>query len=56
MCFDAIKLRLISLGFSMNDDKGFGSGTEKAVNALLKKWGYKENGIAGEKFIKKIMK
>lgn len=52
----ALKRRLISLGFSMNDDKGFGSGTEKAVNAKLKEWGCKPNGIAGEKFIKKIMK
>lgn len=52
----AVKRRLIALGYTLNDDNIFGSGTEKAVNALLKKWGYKENGIAGEKFIKKIMK
>lgn len=51
-----VKRRLIEIGYSMKDDYGFGSGTEKAVNALLKKWGYKPNGIAGEKFIKRIMK
>lgn len=52
----ALKRRLISLGYSMNNDTGFGSGTEKAVNALLKKWGYKENGIAGKKFLTFVMK
>ena len=37
------------------DENGiFGDGTEKAVNALLKKWGYKQTSIAGEKFIKKL--
>jgi hypothetical protein len=38
----------------VNNDKKFGNGTEKAVNQLLKKWGFKENGIAGENFIKKL--
>lgn len=32
----------------------FGEPTEKAVNALLKKWGYTPNGIAGEKFVKML--
>lgn len=37
------------------DENGiFGDGTEKAVNALLKKWGYKQTSVAGEKFIKKL--
>lgn len=37
------------------DENGtFGDGTEKAVNGLLKKWGYAQNGIAGDKFIKKL--
>ena len=36
------------------EDGGFGEGTLIAVNALLKKWGYKQNGIAGERFIKKL--
>ncbi len=38
----------------LDDSGGFGGGTQNAVNALLKKWGYKENGVAGDKFIKKI--
>lgn len=45
---------LISAG--MKKDRKFGAGTKKAVNQLLKKWGYKTNGIAGEKFIKKLNK
>lgn len=51
-----LKRRLIALGYKINDDKGFGAGTEKAVNSLLRKWGYKENGIAGEKFAKFVMR
>lgn len=51
-----LKRRLIALGYKLNDDEGFGSGTEKAVNSLLKKWGYRENGIAGKKFAKFVMK
>ena len=35
-------------------DNTFGPGTTKVVNDLLKKWGYKQNGIAGEGFIKKL--
>jgi GH25 family lysozyme M1 (1,4-beta-N-acetylmuramidase) len=35
-------------------DEGFGSGTTAVVNTLLKKWGYKPNGIAGEGFVKKL--
>lgn len=35
-------------------DNTFGPGTTKVVNDLLKKWGYKQNGIAGENFIKKL--
>lgn len=38
----------------VNNDNVFGDGTEKAVNQLLKKWGYKQNGVAGENFIKKL--
>ena len=38
----------------INNDKSFGNGTEKAVNELLKKWGYRQTGIAGSKFIKKL--
>lgn len=37
------------------DENGiFGDGTHKAVNGLLKKWGYAENGIAGDNFIKRL--
>lgn len=35
----------------VDSTSGFGSGTTKAVNAVLKKYGYKETGIAGSKFI-----
>lgn len=52
----ALKCRLMALGYKMNDDHGFGAGTEKAVNSLLGKWGYRENGIAGDKFLKIVMK
>ena len=52
----ALKCRLMALGYKMSDNSGFGSGTEKAVNSLLKKWGYRENGIAGDKFLKIVMK
>ena len=51
-----LKCRLMALGYPMNKDKGFGSGTEAAVNDLLRIWGYKQNGIAGEKFAEFVMK
>jgi hypothetical protein len=38
----------------VNDDSKFGDGTEKAVNELLAKWGYAENGVAGENFSRKL--
>ena len=38
----------------VRNNKKFGNGTKKAVNQLLEKWGYKQNGIAGEKFLKKL--
>ena len=44
--------KLITQG--VNNDNKFGEGTEKAVNILLKKWGYKQTGIAGENFIKRL--
>lgn len=44
--------KLITQG--VNNDNKFGEGTQKAVNQLLKKWGYKQTGIAGENFIKKL--
>lgn len=36
------------------NDGLFGNTTKKAVNELLKKWGYKENGIAGTQFVNKL--
>lgn len=39
---------------SVDSTGGFGGGTEKAVNQLLKKWGYAQNGIAGKNFINKL--
>lgn len=51
-----LKQRLKALGYSVDDTDGFGNGTEKAVNSLLKKWGYRENGIAGKKFAKFVMR
>ncbi len=40
----------------MDENRYFGDGTLKAVNQLLKKWGYKQNGIAGDNFIKRLTK
>lgn len=39
---------------NVDNNTAFGSGTEKAVNQVLKKLGYKETGVAGENFIKKF--
>lgn len=48
----AKKLNIHSFG--MDENVHVGDGTIRAINYLLGKWGYKQNGIAGEKFIKKI--
>lgn len=50
------KLLILSGANGLDSSGGFGGGTEKAVNALLKKWGYRQNGIAGQKFINKLYK
>lgn len=52
MILEAKKKGFISQG--VNNDEIFGKGTEKAVNELLKKWKFKQNGIAGKNFIKKL--
>lgn len=39
---------------SMNENRTVGDGTLAAINYLLGKWGYKQNGIAGENFIKRL--
>ena len=40
--------------YGMDNNKPFGDGTLKAVNYLLGQWGYTQNGIAGENFIKRL--
>ena len=50
------KLLMLSGASGLDSSGGFGGGTEKVVNALLKKWGYRQNGIAGQKFINKLYK
>ena len=53
----AVKQRMKVKGATYLDDTGgFGGGTEKAVNALLREWGYIETGIIGENFVKRVMK
>lgn len=52
LLFIAEKLGLGDVG--MDENGGFGNGTLKAVNYWLKKWGYEQNGIAGDNFIKKL--
>ena len=44
---------MTSANFDCSHDK-FAAGTEKAVNDILTKWGYQQNGVAGENFIKKL--
>lgn len=51
-----LKQRLKALGYKLDDTQGFGGGTEQAVNKLLSLWGYKPNGIAGERFAEFVMK
>lgn len=40
--------------YGMDKNKSFGDGTLNAVNYLLGVWGYQQNGIAGENFIKRL--
>ena len=40
--------------YGMDENQSVGDGTVKAVNYLLGVWGYKQNDVAGEKFIKKL--
>lgn len=40
--------------YGMDNNRPFGDGTLKAVNYLLGSWGYSQNGIAGENFIKRL--
>jgi hypothetical protein len=38
----------------VNNNNVFGNGTEKATNELLKRFGYKQNGIAGNGLVKAL--
>ena len=50
-----LKCWLSSCRFKLDDNDSFGEGTEKAVNGVLRKFGYAQNGIAGKKFAKKFI-
>lgn len=50
----ALKQLLILDGAKLDDNAVIGKGTVSAINSRLKAWGYKQNGIAGKKFIKKL--
>lgn len=50
----AKKLKITTQGMDQNGI--FGDGTEKAVNQVLKKGGYTQNGIAGDNFVKYLYK
>ena len=50
-----LKCWLSSCGFKLDDNDSFGEGTERAVNGVLQKSGYAQNGIAGKKFAKKYI-
>lgn len=54
MLLYAKKLGIITQG--MSEDKVFGDGTLIAVNELLKKGNYNQNGIIGDNFIKYLSK
>lgn len=52
-----VKCRMKKIGYNYLDlDGGFGGGTEKAVNDLLRLWGYKQNGVIGKNFVDIVMK
>lgn len=38
----------------LDKNRYFGDGTLNAVNSLLGVWGYRKNGVAGEKFIRRL--
>lgn len=39
---------------AVKNDSGFGAGTEKATNELLKRFGFMENGIAGDELVRRL--
>lgn len=42
--------------YGMDENGVFGNGTINAVNYLLGQWGYQQNGIAGDNFVKRLCK
>lgn len=42
--------------YGMDENEWIGDGTLKAINYMLDKWGFQQNGIAGANFIKRIGK
>lgn len=54
MLIQAKKLKITTQG--MDENGVFGDGTQIAVNQVLKKGGYEQNGIAGENFVKYLAK
>jgi hypothetical protein len=50
----ARQLKITNQG--MDENGVFGDGTQIAVNQVLKKGGYVQNGIAGDNFIKYLAK
>lgn len=50
----ALKQLLMIDGAKLDDNAKIGKGSVSAINARLKAWGYKPNGIAGKGFIKKL--
>lgn len=40
--------------YGIDETNTVGDNTERCINYFLRKWGYKENGVAGERFIKKL--
>ena len=51
----AVKQRLKSIGYKVDDTGGFGDGTEHAIKDLQRIWGYRQTGEVGENFVRKIM-
>lgn len=41
-------------GYGIDESNTIGDNTVRCINYFLRKWGYQENGVAGEKFIKKL--
>lgn len=40
--------------YGIDETKTFGDNTVRCINYFLRKWGYDENGVVGERFIKKL--